>query len=99
MRTEFRRVPIRWMRVGAEIDRAVDHAASRNARMLDIDECSNRLGLPIAQHLLFGLDRRPDQLMTIEDRAPVLARAGRNRLIDESRHLAAVLAASAEVLE
>ena len=72
MLAEFGRRAMRLRGDVAKLDGAVHDAASGNIRMVDGGESADSFGLRIVEHFGVGADGRPDEIVAIENRRPLV---------------------------
>src|SRR5260370_31428586 len=87
-------------RVGvAELDWAVDDPASGNLRMINRGERADCVGLRIFEHFGVGAHGRPDEVVVIENRRPLVCALRCDHAIDLAGERSAVLSARGGILE
>src|SRR5712672_4419595 len=99
MLPEFGRGAMRSWVCAAELDGTVYDSASGNLRMIDGRERADCVGLRILEDLRVGTHRRPDEVVAIEDRRPLIGALRRYDAIDLGGERGAVLSANGGILE
>ena len=82
MLSQFGRSAMRSRVGAAELDRTIYDAASRNLRMINTRERADCVGLRILEHFGVGTHRRPNEIVAIEDRPPLIGALRRDDAID-----------------